>query len=419
MQREFAILRILAMLVPLFAIGPTARAATTPEHVVSIRQSVLSRERYLQLRDEWKAYTDSHPRDALGWAQLARVSSYVGTPCEEYVGYAERAVQLDPESAEACAILGRYRWQTYCSSQPQRPDEAMRLLEHALKLDPRLDDPHYILWTMLMSQDKPAEANAHLRTLLDHGRMPEPLVDFGYNLLAGLEPNAILLTNGDNDTYPLIGLQNARNVRPDVAVVNLSMLNLEWYRRQLRDGVNEVPVPLLKQSKGNTQPWAQSDEAVKGLIKSMARDGWRRPLYASVTVANVQERVSNELSLEGLVYRVQPGSGTASGVDVLRMERNFDDVYRLQSAKSLSVDWDERSAVRMLLNNYGAAMLRLAPALADGGRLDEGRKRIEWMLDMAHFHKQDPARLTEWIEFWSQRDPKCPDLARWREKYTR
>ena len=57
--------------------------------------------------------------------------------------------------------------------------------------------------------------------------------DFARDLLNSVEPYGVLVTVGDNDTFPLWYVQDVEHIRQDVIVANTSLLNTDWYTRQL------------------------------------------------------------------------------------------------------------------------------------------------------------------------------------------
>ena len=111
--------------------------------------------------------------------------------------------------------------------------------------------------------------------------------DFAVDLLQSVEPYAILITAGDNDTFPLWFAQEVEGVRRDVTLANLSLLNTEWHLRQVRrrePGPFEVTkaIPL----------WQSETDRVRtlkfGPLADSTQSPWVRPTGPSFTLSEAE-----------------------------------------------------------------------------------------------------------------------------------
>jgi len=191
--------------------------------------------------------------------------------------------------------------------------------------------------------------------------------DYAYNMLHPLEEDAIIFTNGDNDTFPLWYLQEVEGIRKDVRVVNLSLLNTHWYIRQLRDYEPKVKIRVPDDKIDLLHGYYTPDGdvvLVKDLmVRHILEQNVERPIYLAVTVPDQME-LENHLVMEGLAFRWVEDEGEAERLDLEKTRHNLEDVFLYRGLLDEEGYYDTEvykdPNARKLVQNYVAAWVRIA-----------------------------------------------------------
>jgi hypothetical protein len=194
---------------------------------------------------------------------------------------------------------------------------------------------------------------------------------YGWNMINFLEKDAIIITNGDNDTFPLWYLQQVEGIRRDVDIVNLSLIQINWYISQLKD--RDVPMSFTHDEIDRMTPYWTRDPDTGELklitlkditIHDIIRENnWERPIYFAVTVDDFQGYYDN-LELEGMVFRLKPEAGRHM-INVEKTYENCFENYRYDSLIDVEDGWRVMDEIykppttMRLVTNYAAGFSRL------------------------------------------------------------
>jgi tetratricopeptide (TPR) repeat protein len=342
------------------------------------------------------------------------------------IEYLEEAISNEPQNAEAHYYLGQaYRLMVFKDGSMLNKVTTpltLKSSEHfrkATEITPKYTGKKFVvdpyskiqsIWGALamtfLYNNNPDSAKWAFEYGQSEGGFYPAMMEFNKNIMASCEKNAILFTNGDNDTFPMWFLQLVEKYRTDITVINLSLLNVSWYIQQLKnsypfgennlfvnltdadidslrpiyweDGKVTIPVkhdPLNKEGKieWRVKPTVEN-KAIRVqdimLMDIIRANDWNRPIYFTTTVSEGNRiGLDNFLAPEGLVGRL---CSHECKVSPEKIYSNLAEVYTYDGVNDKHINDVEE--VASMYQNYRHAFIHLVWQYEDAG---EKKRAVE------------------------------------------
>ena len=388
-KRCYYLVWIALILALVFGYSVIGQSETTkPENVYRIVYEMRPNEWYVKQAELWKKEIEKNPKNTKAWYNYYNANRYARY--SETIDTKEKQARLKKIIEDMGeAIPGTYEyfllkyWNTFSVTD-------VSLIEKAYQLEPKRVDTYYGFISHYEFIGKEKEMTEYCEKLYESKDIAPGLVNYNYNVLMSTDENAVLFTNGDNDTYPPWMLQKALNIREDVTVLNISISTRtkpSYLERKLKE--KEISIDF------DELPDLMDENFLPELCKSLAAKYPDVPIYFALTVNERHTKaITDDLYIVGLAYQF-----SLERIDNLALlKKNLENNLRLDYLK---YDWYDQTylakdIITTMNTNYVAPMIMLAEHYKTGG---EDKKAQEWKdfaLDLAR--KSGKKGLIEQIE---------------------
>lgn len=352
--------RFLLPLVLIFSLSLQGQSMLEAEAQVSFVKESRSLEYYVAQSELWWKETRKNPQDEMAWWNYYRACRNVQGMHNWQANFVELGPELRfgeeilklMEAAIPESFIYHYAKGSTGGVDPQSGSHLLK----AYALNPNFPGMSANMVTYAVSTGNDSLRQEVNRKWHQQGEFNANWLDFAFNLLQSAGPNAILFTQGDNDTYPLWLLQDALGIQTDVKVVNIDFLIYSGYQAPLFKELNLAPFSFEE-----IDPNVYEKNWENVLHYFLDQYAGERPLHISLTVDRqfYQRWADSEFTIEGLSRRFKGEPSRAKNRQLFR------EVFRWDSQlQSLLYDAAEERLGAMT-RNYQPMLEELAqePAL--------------------------------------------------------
>lgn len=346
------------LLTLLLCLATCGLQAQKPEKIYPNAREQKSISYLKEQRDAWKKEIDKDPKNVNAWYNYYYANRNLGfndttdnRPVKERQATIDKVIDDMGKNIPDSYEYNLCKWMNGGWDMKLLP-----YLEKAEKLGP--DRPEHIDYSCVLGEMERniEKRNLYAKKKFDAGQISTGMLYYNYNVLMGLAPNAILITGGDNDTYPVWYLQS-QGIRTDVKIVHLYLMNLKEYSGKL---FKELGIEPWKPYNGKNPDSlnAYRHKYKDGVIAHIAANKKNLPVYLGLTAASVQNcsgPVEDQLYLTGLAYLY-----SKEKVDnIALLKRNFEHLYALDYIEKAFYTDISPEIVSSANGNYIVPMFRL------------------------------------------------------------
>lgn len=394
MKRINFILSILMALILCFSMVYSQQPKS--EKVLRIVYEVKPDEWYRQQAKLWKKEIDKNPKNAEAWHNYYNAVRYenfgrtIGTKEKQ-----EKLQKIVDDMGKYVPKSFEYHYLKYFNCGDKTRD--LKDMEIAHKMAPERPDPLYELITHYELKGNEDNVTDYYKKLYETKDIAPWLVNYNYNVLMSTKENAILFTNGDNDTYPPRMLQEAKGIRTDVTIINIPMSATESYLERIlkKKGIKIDRKSLMEKAVTIGSDKSKSfsiSKFAQEVCKYLAENYPDISIYFALTVyENHFNPFKGDLYIVGLAYRY-----SSKRIDnIALIKKNLENYFRLDYLK---YDWYNDLYPGMnLMNqmnlNYVPGMMMLAEHFKTSGQDEKAR---DWKNLATEIAKR--AGREEWIK---------------------
>ena len=349
----------IALFFSVLSSGLAMPGGVEPIKIEPITKIAYDHSFYAEQTEIWKQETEKNNINSEAWLNYYRAARYANM----FADSLSKKYNLDKIVANMPTTMANTFGFNYILFIHN--DLAKREYGHLLKaheLEPERSDAYVSLINYYIMQGDDEKVTHYSEALFNAGEFAPSLMAWNYNMLASVEKDGILLTHGDNDTYPSWTVQMVKNFRKDVKVLNVNLLMQDEYREKVFNEMGLDPI--------SSADFPAYQDMYIAITQQFTRQA-DRPVYVATTIPEfIRNALGDSLYLVGMAFKYS--NETFDNVAFLK--NNFENKF-LKDHLHIQLEADTGSNVIANMNmRYLPALITLRRHYMDSGNTSKANE---------------------------------------------